>query len=148
MRRLPLLLCLVLACSGEDSGPFSPGEREDFEEAQARWAARTFDGYTFQVRQSCFCQNSGVWATVQVEGGVITQVTLENDSVIPAGDLDQYSTVERLFALIDILAEESGVVDIAVSFDAQLGYPSFISAESSYQDGGITSEARALVPLP
>lgn len=148
MRRLPLLLCLALACTGDDSGPLSPGEREDYEEARARWAARTFDAYTIQVRQSCFCQNSGVWATVRVEGGVITQVTLENDSVIPADELDEYATVERLFDLIELVAEESGVVDIAVSFDAQLGYPSFIHVESSYEDGGITSEARALVPLP
>jgi hypothetical protein len=150
MRFVLALVCALAAagCSDEDELPFSPDEQEELEEAEARWAARPFEDYVYQIRQACFCQNSGVWATVTVTGGVVTAVQLDNGTPVPAEDFDQYPTVELLFERISLYAEGDGVTDVAASYHADLGYPSHISVSSTLEDAGYTADAQNLLPQP
>jgi hypothetical protein len=57
------------------ASPLSTGELRALSDAEARWARRGFQDYTFETMRSCFCDPLVTqWARVEVRGGVATRV--------------------------------------------------------------------------
>jgi Family of unknown function (DUF6174) len=143
------LLCTLAACT---SSPLSPNELLALGEAEARWAARPFEDYSYETVTSCGECPDVVrqWARVAVSNGMVVGVVLiANDSVLSDADLISFTTVDGLFAQIRRYQHEDWVRDVSVTFDPELGYPTSISsfAKAGIMDAGASRLIRNLLPL-
>lgn len=146
---LASLFCLLAACSS----PLSTHEIIALGEAEARWAERPFQAYTYEIVTSCgLCPYAMMRLTrVAVSNGtVIGGVVVANDSALGAGDLSSFTTIDGLFAQIEREQGEDWVRDIRVTYDSHLGYPTSISvfARDGIMDAGASQFIRNLVPTP
>lgn len=118
-----LLLATVVAACGNDV--FSPSEEEARLAAAAKWAARPFTSYAFELRQDCQCQEVALgWNRVEVVNGVITKVTPVGSTVPVEPELHPlWLTVEDLFLRLRGPHPNRNVIDIRAQYDATLGYP-------------------------
>jgi len=120
------LLALLLTVSqlGCDQSPLSPSERRQLALARVRWAQHGGPDYTVESRVSCFCPPEwSYWTRLTVRGGQVVQV--EAAELFPFGlmpSISGWQTVEEIFTLI-ATPEPDVVRDMALKFDAQLGYP-------------------------
>ena len=150
-RVMPLVGILagsVVACSS----PLSPAESLRLQEAEARWAARPFQAYSFEMRVSCFCAPVlNQWSRVEVVNGTVTRVvTIASGNEVSPAERSYFPTVERLFADIRRATGEDWVRDIEVEFDPALGFPTLIRFEPERDviDGGSSYELRNASALP
>jgi len=149
-----LLLALAIASgvSGACSTPLSPSELLALRDAEARWAARPFDAYTFETRAGCFCDPITLqWARVEVSNDSVTRVVLvDSGEEVGQPQRSYFRSVERLFALIRSAQGGDGVKDIIVEYDPELGYPTFIRIvpDDHVLDGGSEHFARSLAGAP
>jgi hypothetical protein len=141
-----LLSCFAAACSSS----LSPKEVLALGRAEALWAARPFDSYTYETVISCgecpdVMRHS---ARVLVSNGkVVGAVLVANDSVLSP---TSFVTIDGLFAQIRRYQHEERVRDVIVAYDPQLGYPTSIStfAKSGIMDGGGAQYISNLIATP
>ena len=114
----------------EGGGALTAGERDSIvREAQSRraaWRARGISDYSIRVAVGCFCPWPSTPAILEVRGGVAK--ALRDTTGRPFGALrEPWSnyTVDGLFDAVEQSARRSDVVD--VTYDALLGYPTYIS---------------------
>ena len=143
------IMCLLAACIS----PLSPSEMLALGQAEARWAARPFQAYTYEIVTSCGECPAVVtrWARVAVnDTNVVGVVLVANDSALSPADLTSFTTVDGLFAQIRRYQHEDWVSDVRVTFDPQLGYPTSIStfAKAGIMDAGASRFIRNLLPTP
>jgi hypothetical protein len=150
----PLLLVLAAACIR--GNPLSPEELTALTQAEARWNARSFPDYSYEILQICFCPPvAGRWTRVTVRGGVVADAQpLEPDSLFPTGQLIFWMPIDSLFAQLRRAADDATVRetyrDIAVDFDPVLGYPTRTEwrARPNIQDADVVYSLRNVQPLP
>jgi uncharacterized protein DUF6174 len=142
------VVALALAVSvGACSSPFGPEEVRAFGAARARWEARTFVDYTFDVRHDCFCSPEEVGPVrITVRQGAITSITLVQTG--QAVDPASWFTIEQLFERIPLMAKEDGVDDIIVRYDDTLGFPVLVEVrfKKGILDAGSSYALTAVAP--
>ncbi len=151
-RSVPLigvLSYLLTACTS----PLSPGEVLALSKAEARWAARPFQSYTYEIVMSCGECPDIFRRTARVavsSGQVVGVVLVANDSALAPEDRASFTSVDGLFAQIRSYQHEDWVRDVVVTFDSRLGYPTSIStfAKAGIMDAGATQFISNLVPTP
>lgn len=135
MRARPLLLLLLLGCTGTPVGP-SAGWLRDLGDARDRWAAAAIRDYDYTWQRSCFCVPLVLRITVR--GGVVTAIhDVEADTahVAPLADL-------RIEALFDSVAAYIGrdPDDLTAEYDATTGAPRSVAVdpirEAADEEGG------------
>lgn len=143
------LLVLVAGCDGMDD-PLSRRERRELTSARARWnSSPVRTAYRYDLRVLCFCPPEITnWNTITVIDGLITGVVNERGEPVPRERWNLYSTVDRLFFLLDQPKNEY-LEDITVKFDAQYGHPVEISYiySQGIADAGAVYSARNLQPM-
>ena len=150
-RRAVAGLVAVLAVAACGGSPFSPEEYREAARALARWEARGFTDYAYEIRSSCFCPpDLTQWARVEVRGGVVTEVRSVATGVVLAESLySMWSPIDELFTWLLREHDDDHLVDVRADFDRGLGYPTYISFgyDSSVMDAGATYYLRNVVPL-
>lgn len=149
---LPVLLGLLgplAAGCGED--PFSPSEMRRATRALARWEARGFADYSYEIRSACFCgPEASSWAKVEVRGGVVTGAwSVETGAPYPAHLLGIWHPVDDLFGRILRDHDDEFLVDVRADFDPATGFPTYLSFsyDSRIADAGGAHYLRHLTPL-
>jgi hypothetical protein len=131
------------------SSPFPPGELFELEDARRKWEARGFADYTFETRHDCFCLPEDVGPVrITVRDGVMTEVTMiETGQPVSSS---RWYTIEQLYDRIPGFAAADGVDDVAVQYDATLGYPISVSVsfEEGILDAGSLYTISAVTPAP
>jgi hypothetical protein len=120
-------------------------------EAQARWAARAFPDYAFEIRRSCFRAPVTQWARVEVAAGHVDRVVLlESNAEVLVAELSLFPTVEDVFSSILRASDAGWVEDVRVEFDRNLGFPTHVAlvAKPEILDGGSSSFLRNAGPIP
>jgi hypothetical protein len=145
---LVVLAASLTACES----PLSLGELRALADAEARWASRGFQDYTFEIRRSCFCEPLITqWARVEVVGGQLTRVVLlEPGEEVPPAQRGRFLTVEQVFTSIRAANQSELLDDVIVEFDQQLGFPTHVSfiTKPDILDGGTASDLRNAGPFP
>ena len=146
----------LLACTSSPSSPppLSPSEVLELRQAEARWATRPFQSYTYEYSRICygFCV-MGPPQPIRVivnNGQVVGAVVVANDSALSIQGT-YFKTVEGLFAEIESDAHDDWVRDVKVEFDPRWGYPTFIGWSPkpiSPDVGGADEHMRNLTPTP
>ena len=142
-----LMSFVVAACSS----PTSPLDGRALSRAEARWAARPFDSYTYETVTSCGECPDIVRRQTRIEvrnGRVSAAVVVANDSLLPT--VESFITVDGLFAQIRGYQREDWVREVRVEFDPQLGYPTSIRvfAKAGIMDADYDKYISNLVPSP
>jgi len=139
---LVVLAASLTACES----PLSPAELRALADAEARWAARGFQDYTFEIRRSCFCEPLITqWARVEVLGGQMTRVVLlDTGAEVPPAQRGRFFTNIRAANQNELLD------DVIVEYDQQLGFPTRVRfiTKPDILDGGSASYLRNAGPLP
>lgn len=154
IKRLVLIpiLAIVAGSALACGSPLSPGESRELNEAEARWAARPFQAYAFEMRLGCFCPPIVTdWSRVEVVNGSVARVVvLESGTEVSAGERVYFRTVEQLFDDIRQASRQEWVRDVVVRFDAELGYPTLIRLvpEEGILDAGSEHHLRNAAALP
>lgn len=147
-----ILVGILAASMAGCTSPLSPVESRELQEAEARWTARPFEAYSFEMRVGCFCAPAlNEWSRVEVVNGTVSRViTIASGNDVSPGEKHYFPTVERLFADIRQASGENWVQDIEVEFDAALGYPTTIRFEPKrgILDAGSSYELRNAAALP
>lgn len=142
----------LLSSCGSD--PFGPGEERARAEAHAKWLARPFVNYSFEMQQDCQCIEEHAaaleWNRIEVVDGVIKRV-------VPVGGGEDIA--EELFLLWPTIDEvllrlkgphpNRNVIDIRGEYDPTLGYPTradFIYS-GLFADATVTYYIRNVAPL-
>ena len=145
---LVVLAASLTACES----PLSPAELRALADAEARWAARGFQDYTFEIRRSCFCEPLITqWARVEVVGGQMTRVVLlDTGAEVPPAQRGRFVTVEQVFTSIRAANQNELLDDVIVEYDQQLGFPTRVRfiAKPDILDGGSASYLRNAGPVP
>lgn len=126
-----------------------------FAEARARWDARPFADYSYEVRTLCFCPPEiNRWTRVSVRNGVVVDAEpVEPDPGSPITTLAFWHPIDTLFENLHRAMSESGsqsyLEAIVVDYDPGLGYPTSIEyrAKSNIADGGSSLSLRNVRPL-
>jgi len=146
-----LLGLLGPLAAGCGEGPFSPAELRRATRALARWEARGFADYSYEIRSACFCPPQATsWARVEVRGGVVTGAwSVETGAPHPVELLGVWHPVDDLFDRILRDHDDEYLDDVRADFDPSLGYPTYVSFtyDSQIQDAGGASYLRNLAPL-
>ena len=145
MRRLALL-ALVLSLAACES-PTGPSDREQLQEARARWDANGNDSYSFEINRGCFCVLGGRLVEVTVkDGAVVAAQYLDSGGPVDASLLGYVPTVPDLFDLIQDAIDRQAVSFVA-SYDPVYGYPTSIEIDYSATtaDDELRYTARALI---
>lgn len=145
-------IVLATAC---DTDIFSPGDVRALASARARWDARPFADYSYEIRTFCFCPPEiGQWARVSVRNGaVVAVVAVEANPQFPITTLTYWHPIDTLFANLHEAMSQGDLggyyAAIEVEYDAQLGYPKVIEyrAKPNIADAGATIEVRNMLPL-
>jgi Family of unknown function (DUF6174) len=147
-----VILAVVLPLLSACESPLSPRELRALSDAEARWARRGFQDYTFETMRSCFCNPLLTqWARVEVRGGVVARVViLETGADVSPQERGYFPTVEGLFDSIRGSTADESLDDIKLEFDPALGFPTRIirQAKPNILDGGSATYARSVAPIP
>lgn len=143
----------LVACNSD--GIVGPGDLDRFNQALARWQARPFANYSYEIRVSCFCPPEVTqWARVSVRGGAVVAVDpVESTPEFPIVNFQYWVPIDSIFDDLYRSMTEPGVdyylEKIIVSYDAQLGYPTNIEyrAKPNIADGGSIHSLRNVTPI-
>lgn len=145
------LLGLLAASLVAWESPLSPSELRALAEAEARWGARSFQDYAFEIRRSCFCEPEVTqWARVEVVGGSVNRVVLlESGAEVAPAQRGRFPTVELVFSSIRAANDDESLEDVIVEFDRQLGFPRRVTfvPKPDILDGGSSSYLRYAGPI-
>jgi hypothetical protein len=150
---LRLLSAVVLAGSAlACESPLSSDDRNALRIAEAKWAGRAFDDYSFEIRRACFCPPVLTeWARVTVQGERVTNVVvLSTGEEVPSSEQAFFPTVDQVFTTIQNTAESEWVDRIELEFDLVSGLPTLANfvSKPNIADAGGAYYLRNLVPLP
>ena len=151
---IAMFACIV-AVNACDSDIFGPGDFRELARARARWVARPFADYSYEIRTFCFCPPEvGQWTRVSVRNGAVSSVeAVDANPQFPITVLNYWSPIDTLFANLDRAMSQGDLgghyADIEVDYDGDLGYPKFIEyrAKPTIADAGATIEVRNVLPL-
>lgn len=138
-----VLLLTALGCSSS----LAP-ERDDLDEASARWEAEGPADYRYEYRRVCFCLP--LHALVEVrDGEVVAATDLETDAEVPPEELASFPTVDELFATLEEWITRRPH-EMRVTYDAELGYPrsAFFDFQFNVADEEQGFDATGLEALP
>ena len=141
-RRVGLFPAVLLAGGAVGCGsPLSSDDRNALRIAEARWAAKDFQDYSFEVRRACFCPPVITeWARVEVTNGAVTGViVLSTGEELTASERAMFPTVDQVFETIRTTASSDWIERIEVEFDPDTGFPihaNFISKSNIADAGG------------
>jgi hypothetical protein len=146
---LAMIGATLLGCSG----PVSPNELRELQQAQARWAARSFSNYVVEMRLECFCDPRVTqWNRIEVKNGVVMRVTpLASGEDIPDGELSGFRTVDQVFeSIIRAVDGSDWLGDAELAFDETLGYPTTarLIAKKNIADADVSYYLRNVSALP
>jgi hypothetical protein len=157
---VPLLRTLVLttglglavAC---DSDIVGPGDKQRFVQAQAKWNARGFTDYSYEIRTFCFCPPEIIqWTRVEVRNGVVVDAEhVDPDPNFPITTLSMWVPIDSLFTRLQRAMSESGSQSpyeaILAEYDPTLGYPVTIEyrEKPTVADAAATVHVRNVVAL-
>lgn len=118
-------LALSVAC-GLVTGTDDNNNDKALRTAQVRWNNAGVEDYTVVVQHLCFC---GYVRPVRItvrSGAVVSSVDAETGEPVPT-----YATVRDITALFTLIrkAIDDGADRLEVTYDAQLGYPTFINID-------------------
>jgi hypothetical protein len=150
-----LLMGVALAVACSSSEIVGPEDFDRLDQAKARWDARPFADYSYEIQVFCFCPPEiGRWTRVSVRGGAVTAVeAVEPDPNFPITNLQYWVPIDSIFEDLRRQMSEPGITyyleSIAVRYDAQLGYPTSIEyrAKPNVADGGSTHALRNVKAL-
>ena len=118
-------LALSAAC-GLITGTGDDDDEEALRSAQVRWNSARVQDYSVVVQHLCFCGYvRPVRITVRA-GAVVSSVDAETGEPAPS-----YATVRDVAGLFTLIrkAIDDGADKLEVTYDAQLGYPTFINID-------------------
>lgn len=149
----PLLLLLTTQCTS--GGPLSPAELSALARAEARWKARSFVDYQYEMKQICFCPvESGRWTRITViQGRVVAAERVEPDSTSSAPNPAYCQPIDSVFSRIRQFAKDpslqSAYRDIVLEFDPVLGFPTRVEwlSKPNILDAGATYFLRNARPV-
>lgn len=150
----PFMCALVLA-GCEMSGVVDPGDFRELAAAEARWRARSFGDYSYEIRVLCFCPPEITqWTRVTVRSGAVTSAAaVDPNPNYPITNIQYWEPIDSLF--VDLRrtmtdrASQTYLDEIVVEYDPHLGYPTFIEyrAKKNVMDGGSQFLLRNVTPL-
>ena len=154
LKRMSVLGLIVNAClvSGTFAGNDSAQTQQQLNDSQKRWASKGTRDYQYTFNWGCFCppeHNKSV--IISVRNGVLASIKYADGS----GPVDKtkyarYRTIEGLFEFIQDAINKKAY-KIEVSYDANLGYPTFASIdynekvsdeEMSFKAAGLVADAQ------
>ena len=140
-----MMCCVTSTCSS----PTSLLDEQALSRAEARWAARSFDSYSYETVTSCGeCPTEVARQTrVEVRSGIVSAaVVVVNDSLLPT--VAGFMTIDGLFAKIRGYPRDVWLSEVRVDFDPQLGYPTKIRVfgKPGIMDAGYDVFIGRLVP--
>jgi hypothetical protein len=146
-------ILIAAACNGSDI--VGPRDFARLAQAEARWDARPFADYSYEIRTMCFCPVEITrWTRVSVRNGVVVAAeAVEPDPGVPITMLTLWHPVDSLFAnLYRAMTDGSPgsyLEAIIAEYDPVLGYPTSIEyrAKPNIADGGSTHSLRNVRPL-
>jgi hypothetical protein len=157
MRNIPIAALGIAAAFAAacDSSVVDASDIAALSSAEAKWNARPFADYSYEIRTSCFCPPELLqWARVSVRGGVVVSVeAVDPDPAFPITNQQYWEPIDSIFAgLRSAMRDPASDIyldAIIVSYDPQLGYPTSIEyrAKRNVQDGGSAHTLRNVVPL-
>ena len=124
-------------------------------QAQARWEARSFADYSYEIKTLCFCPPEMTqWVRVSVRSGaVIDAQPVETDPAWPISYQQLWQPIDSLFVNIHRHMTESSFQSayeaIIVTYDDALGYPTRVEyrGKPNVADAGAIITVRNVVPL-
>lgn len=154
LRLLTLALGAALAAC-DSSGIVGPKDFLRLAQAQARWNARPFADYSFEIRTFCFCPpEMSQWTRVSVRNGVVVDAdAVEPDPNFPITTLAWWQPIDSLFSdlhrVMSTSPFESPYAEIVVEYDQELGYPTLIQyiEKPTVADAAATITVRNVLPL-
>ena len=124
--RWVLLTALLVAC--DSSGIAGPRAFRNLAQAEARWDARPFVNYTYEIRTFCFCPPEiNQWTRVSVRNGVVVDAVAVEASSFPITTITLWQPIDSLFSRLrrtmsdDVFS--SAYAQIKVVYDPELGFP-------------------------
>lgn len=104
----------------------SDDDEDALRKAQVRWSSARVQDYTVVVQHLCFC---GYVRPVRItvrSGAIVSSVDAETGEPVPS-----YATVRDIAALFTLIrkAIDDGADRLEVTYDSQLGYPTFINID-------------------
>lgn len=150
----PFVSALVIA-GCELSGVVDPGAFRELAAAEARWKARPFGDYSYEIRILCFCPPEiSQWTRVTVRDGAVgTAEAVDPNPEYPITTLQYWGPIDSIF--LDLRrtmtdrASHTYFDAIVAEYDPQLGYPTNIEyrAKANVADGGSQFLLRNVRPL-
>jgi uncharacterized protein DUF6174 len=114
------------AACGLVTGTDDNDDEEALRGAQVRWNNARVQDYTVVVQHLCFC---GYVRPVRItvrSGAVVSSVDAQTGEPVPT-----YATVRDIAALFTLIRQaiDDGADKLDVTYDSQLGYPTFINID-------------------
>lgn len=119
-------LALLSACSGDDYKSFQRALDENI----ALWEEQEFADYAFEYRVNCYCEPRHNHSLVQ-EGEVVRSWDEIEKVFHPDDELENFATVEALFALIQHAIDREASA-LEVEFNDELGYPEYVYVDFDF----------------
>lgn len=147
-----LLITAALGAAVACNDVVGPGDVRELAQARAKWEARPFADYTYEIRTLCFCPPEiNQWTRVSVRDGVVIDAQpVETDPVFPVSG-SYWQPIDSLFVNIHRRITEHGsyLEAVIVEYDSQLGYPKDIEYryKPNIADAGAIIHVRNVVPL-
>jgi hypothetical protein len=118
-------LALSAAC-GLVTGTGDGDDKEALRNAQIRWNAARVQDYTVVVQHLCFCGYTRPVRVTVRSGAVVSSVDAQTGEPVPS-----YATVRDIAGLFALIrkAIDDGADRLEVTYDVQLGYPTFINID-------------------
>ena len=150
LRRLVLTATLLAGAACDSDELVGPRDLQRFAQAKARWDARPFTDYSYEIRTFCFCPPEIVrWTRVTVRSGaVVAAEAVEPDPNFPVTTLTLWSPIDTVFEslrrTLENADESDYIATIRVEYDEELGYPTLIEirAKPTVADAGSERQLR------
>jgi hypothetical protein len=151
VRNFLIIATLGVAVACNDA--IGPDDIRELSQARARWNAREFADYSYEIKTLCFCPPEiNQWARVSVRAGVVVDVQpVDTDPVYPITYQQWWQPIDSLFVNIHRTMTEnaSELEAVVVEYDSQLGYPKNVEIryKPTILDAGAIIHVRNVVPL-
>ena len=150
-----VMLTAVIGAAACDSNIVGPDDVRLLAQARAKWEARSFTDYSYEIRTFCFCPPEvNRWTRVTVRGLTVTDAQpVEPDPQFPITATWLWKPIDSLFVGLQnqmtTPTTQSPYESITVQYDEQLGYPTSIvyREKPTVADAGAEITVRNVVPL-